>query len=186
MTANIPDHLSYFYREHQALFEVLSDLNEEEAEAILKDDVLWRGDGTYLRYRTAHEGYLRDRFVEKGGAPKRQYPIYMILGDSPTGPHSLDGEYDRKLVIPLSLFGPEDISYTYPDSLYKVPLEDPGRLYLDRDPAPDIYRVEEIGDVIEKYRIFEFNNHYIEAQVWVDEPLNAFRETAAKSADGCA
>jgi len=172
---SIPNHLSYFYRKGQTLFEVLSDLDESVAEEILKRDVLWRGDGTYLRYRKAHEQYLRDRFIEKGGRPRRRYPIYMILGDSPSGPHSLDGEYDHKLVIPLSLFVPEGISFTYPDSLYRVPLNDPGRLYLDRDPAPCVYRVEEIGELIQKYKVYEYNNHYVEAQVWIDEPLEEYR-----------
>lgn len=168
---SIPDHLSYLYRKGQPLFEVLSDLDESVAEEIFRRDVLWRGDGTYLRYRKAHEQYLRDRFIEKGGRPRRRYPIYMILADSPPGPHSPDDECDHKLAIPLSLFAPEGLSFTYPDSLYTVPLDDPGRLHLDRDPAPCVYRLEETEDLIQRYKVYEFNNHYVEAQVWVDEPL---------------
>ena len=30
--------------------------------------------------------------VERGGKPKRKQPIYVILGDSPAGPHDLDTE----------------------------------------------------------------------------------------------
>lgn len=171
----VPDHLSYFYRTGQRLFEVLSDLDEEAAEAILKRDVLWRGDGTYLRHRRKHEQYLRGRFIEKGGRPTRTHPIYMILGDSPSGPHSLEAEYDHKLVIPLSVFAPEDVSFTYPDSLYEVPLNDLGKIYLDRSQAPSVYRMEELETLVARYKVYDFNNHYIEAQVWVDEPLKALR-----------
>ncbi len=167
----IPDYLSYFYRSGQLPFEVLSDLSEDVAERILQNDVLWRGDGTYLRHRKKQERYLRDRFVEKGGQPRRRHPIYMILGDSPSGPHSLDAQYDHKLVIPLFIFGSEDISFTYPDSLYKVPLNDLGKVYLERWQAPSVYRMEELEALVERYRVYDFNNHYIKAQVWNDEPL---------------
>ncbi len=98
----------------------------------------------------------------------------MILGDTPSGPHSLDEEYDHKLVLPLSLFSAEDVSFTYPDSLYKVPLDDLGRLNCDRDPAPCVYRLEELEEVIQKYRVYEYDNHYVEAQIWNDEPLEKY------------
>lgn len=156
-------------------------MDEVAAEEILRRDVLWRGDGTYLRYRKEHEQYLRNRFIEKGGKPRRKYPIYMILGDSPSGPHNLDEDYDHALVIPLSVFEPEDVSFTYPDSLYRVPLNDLGRLYLDRDPAPAVYRIEEIENLIQRYRVYEFNNHYVEAQVWMDEPLEQFKPTKSSN-----
>lgn len=180
----IPDHLTYFYRDGQTLFEVLSDLDQKAAEEILRHDVCWRGDGSYLRYRKKHERYLRKRFVEKGGRPRREYPIYMILGDSPSGPHSLIDGYDRKLALPLSTFVPEEVSFTYPDSLYRVPPDDLGRLYLDRDPAPRVYRLEELEMLIETYRVHKFNNHYVEAQVWVDEPLEGFRGESCEDTYG--
>ena len=79
----IPDYLTYFFRERQTPFEVLSDLEEPVAQNILTQDTHWRGDGTYLAYRKQHERLLREKFIAKGGRSKRQYPIYMILGDSP-------------------------------------------------------------------------------------------------------
>lgn len=171
-----PDYLSYFYRKGQKLFEVLSDLDDSVAEAILEQDVLWRGDGTYLTYRKEHERYLRERFIEKGGKPKREHPVYMILGDSPTGPHDLAKEYACKLIVPLSVFSPLDISFTYPDSLYKVPLDDLGRPYLEREPAPSVHRMDELEELIQTYKVYEFNNHYVEAQIWNNEPLMVNRE----------
>lgn len=170
----VPDYLSYFFREGQTPFEVLSELDELAAEEILQQDTLWRGDGTYLAHRKRHESIMREKFIARGGRPKRQYPIYMILGDSPVGPHSLNQEYDYRLRIPIKVFSAHDVSFTYPDSLYEVPLDDPGRLYLERNMSPIVYRLEELQWVITTYRVYEFNNHYVEAQVWNDEPLQPY------------
>jgi hypothetical protein len=141
--------------------------------------VLWRGDGTYLAARKQHERMLREQFVAKGGRPLRQHPIYMILGDSPHSPHDLHLEYDFFVTIPLRLFGPQAVSFTYPDSLYEVPLDDLGRLYLERSVRPTVYRLEELEQVIATYRVYEYDNHYVEAQVWNDEPLREFARTCA-------
>jgi hypothetical protein len=98
----------------------------------------------------------------------------MILGDSPTGPHDLRLEYPHCVTLPLSFFPRESISFTYPDSLYKVPLDNLGRLHLERDPAPPVYLLEELPWVITTYQVYEYNQHYIEAQVWDDAPMQAW------------
>ena len=120
----------------------------------------------------------------KGGGAVRKHPIYMILGDSPAGPHDLRLEYEFKIVIPLDRFAAEEISFTYPDSLYQVPMDDLGRLYLERCADPAVYRLEEIARVIERYQVYEQNNHYVEAQVWVDRPLEDFRDQRFWQASG--
>lgn len=170
----VPDYLTYFFREGQAPFEVLSDLDEPVAERILMQDTHWRADGTYLAHRKRHERLLGEKFIAKGGRPKRQYPIYMILGDSPVGSHSLNQEYDYRIQIPLEAFSADDLSFTYPDSLYEVPLDDLGRLYLERNQSLTVYRLEELQWVITTYRVYEFCNHYVEAQVWNGEPLQPY------------
>ena len=68
------------------------------------------------------------------------------------------------------------IKVTYPDSLYEVPLDDLGRLYLERNERPIVYRVEDLARVIATYRVYEYNNHYVEAQVWNDEPLCSYAD----------
>lgn len=173
-TVSVPEYLTYFFRKEQPLFHVLCDLEEDAAEEILKHDVLWRGDGTYLTHRKQHERTLRELFIAKGGQPVRQYPIYMILGDSPGGPHDLNLEYAYNVTIPFSIFTPEDVSFTYPDSLYEIPLDDLGRLHLNRNIHPVVYRWEELESVITRYSVYEYNNHYVEAQVWNDAPLQAY------------
>jgi predicted HTH domain antitoxin len=178
----VPDYLTYFFRNGQVPFQTICDLDESEAQAILRRDTLWRGDGTYLSHRKRHERLLRKKFVAKGGKPVRQHPIYMILGDCPQGPHDLHREYDYKIILPVALFSPDDISFTYPDSLYEVPLDDLGRLYLDRNVSPVVYRLEEIRHVIEMYQVYKYNHHYVEAQVWNDEPTRPYADPAQWSA----
>jgi hypothetical protein len=167
----VPGYLTYFIRQGQTPFQVLSDLDEQVAEEILTQDILWRGDGTYLARRKRHERLLREAFVAKGGRPQRRYPIYLILGDSPVGPHSMEAEYDYRIRVPLDAFSADDASFTYPDSLYEVPLDDLGRLYLERNEHPTVYRVEDLPWVVSTYRVYEFNYHYVEAQVWNETPL---------------
>ena len=169
-----PDYLTYLFREGQAPLQTICDLDEPIAEGFLSHDTLWRGDGTYLAHRKQHERYLRDQFIARGGCPVRQHPIYMILGDSPAGPHDLRLEYDYRVVIPLAAFPSHILSFTYPDSLYQVPLDDLGRLYLDRNARPTVYRLHEIAKVVETYRVYEYNNHYVEAQVWDDAPARPY------------
>ena len=167
----VPNYLTYFFRKGQTPFQVLSNLDEQVAETILARDVHWRGDGTYLAHRKWHERMLREAFIVRGGRPQRRYPIYMILGDSPVGPHSMEAEYDYRIQIPLDAFSADDVSFTYPDSLYEVPLDDLGRLYLERNQRPTVYRVEDLQWIVATYRVYAYNNHYVEAQVWNDEPL---------------
>jgi hypothetical protein len=173
---NLPDYLSYYFREGQKRFDVLTDLDPGVAEHLLKNDVLWRSDGTYLSHRRMHEQLLRGLFIEKGGHPHREHPIYAILGESPIGPHDLENEYAYKIKIPLRMFTRDDVSFTYPDSLYEVPLSDLGRLHLERNRNPTVHTIEEIGQVIKLYRVFEINNHYIEAQIWNEKHARLYAD----------
>ena len=168
---DVPDYLTYYFRDGQRPFEVLTDLDPARAEEILNHDTQWRGDGTYLGHRVNHERHLREGFIRKGGHPSRGHPVYAILGESPTGPHDLENEYAWKIRIPLADFSQDDVCFTYPDSLYEVPLDDLGRLSLARNTRPAIYTIEELALVIRTYRVFEIHNHYVEAQIWNDRPL---------------
>jgi hypothetical protein len=174
----VPDYLSYYFRDNQKPFQTLTDLDSATVEDILKTDVLWRGDGTYLEHRKRHERIIRKLFINKGGHPKRNYPIYAILGDSPIGPHDLENEYVYKIKLPLGIFLNDSICFTYPDSLYEVTTDDLGRLYLERNVIPAIYTIEELEAIIEKYQVYKYNNHYVEAQIWNDEQLHLYAEKA--------
>ena len=36
----------------------------------------------YLKERLQTEQWMRQKFIEKGGRPQADYPVYMVLGDS--------------------------------------------------------------------------------------------------------
>jgi len=171
---SIPNYLTHFYRKGQNPFQNICDLDIQVAAEILKKDVDWRGDGTYLSARMEHEELLRSLFIKNGGRPIRKNPIYMILGDSPTGPHDLNNDYQGKIQLPLGIFKSNVISFTYPDSMYKISLNELDKLYLERNDSPKIYRMEELKDVIRTFEVYEHNNHYIEAQIWDDKPIKEF------------
>ncbi|MCM1989110.1 hypothetical protein [Oceanirhabdus seepicola] len=170
----VPNYLTHFYRKGEKPFQNICDLDIQVAEKILKNDIEWRGDGTYLSARKQHEELLRSLFIKIGGKPIRKNPIYMILGDSPTGPHNLNTDYEVKVKLPLEIFKSDIISFTYPDSMYKISLSELDKLYLERNNSPRIYRLEELKDVIKKFEVYIHNNHYIEAQIWDDKPIKEF------------
>lgn len=171
---SIPNFLTHFYRKSQKPFQNICDLNIQTAEKILKEDINWRGDGTYLSARIQHEELLRSMFIKKGGKPIRKNPIYMILGNSPTGPHDLNNDYEQKIQLPLAIFKSDIISFTYPDSMYEILLNELDKLYLERTDSPQIYIMEELPYIAETFEVYAHNNHYIEAQIWDDKPIEEF------------
>jgi hypothetical protein len=74
-------------------------------------------------------------------------------------------------VIPRTIFSDDDVSFTYPDSAFHLPPEDLGRIYLERNPTPVVYRVDDLETLINTYQVCDYNNHYSEVQVWNDAPL---------------
>jgi hypothetical protein len=169
-----PDYLTYFFRRDQRLLRSICEHEQNTARLMLKQDMLWRAQIGYLDERIERERRMRAAFIDKGGFPVRKHPIYMILGDPPIGVNDLRMDYDFSVTIPLEVFDPEEISFSYPDSQFEVPPEDLGCIRLRRTNAPKIYRLDEIEAVIESYRVYEFNNHYVEAQVWNEAPARPF------------
>jgi hypothetical protein len=129
------------------------------------------------------ETWLFDKFVLAGGEPKTNHPCYFTLGKSFFLKER--GSYDAEMEIPLGLFSPKIISFTYPDSFFSV--------WLSRNKDHDLYaqelngrifRLEEVLNLVTENKIpenvqidtaygykFEF---YIEAQVWDWDILNKY------------
>jgi hypothetical protein len=157
MKSMIPDYFTYFFREGQERFQSIYELDDEEIERIVNGET-WREDGTYIAFRKQLEQRMRTQFLEKGGVPQRHHPIYMILGDSPQSPHDLHKNYAHKLVIPRTIFSDTDVSFTYPDSVFHLPVDDVGRVYLEQNPTPTVYLNDDLDHVIDIYRVDEYNN----------------------------
>jgi len=136
----------------------------------------------YMTARRRSEQRLHSAFSRKGGRPRRNHPYYLILetpdaqGLWPTA---------RRVRVPLDAIASEVISFTYLDSMVcDALLTDPDcvpancRQFAGLSCLSDVYRVEELPDLIEKFGFPQ--GTYVEAQVWADEPLKQYREASNK------
>lgn len=173
----LPDRLYHYYDCKRGAFRNLSDLPPDEAEAVLTE-IRRAGHGfasrraeDYLTVRRALEAFVRARFIDKGGAPVRARPHYMILGRCEWVKSWYDEGCD--LSIPLDCFRPQHVSFTYGDTF-------PAMRFADGKPyRRQVYTLFELPEVIRRYGLPQDWNpdgargpdRYIEAQVWSDEPL---------------
>jgi hypothetical protein len=181
MSSNpMPDFLCHYYEAADGPFRNLSDLPPPEAEAIL-DAIRQAGEifasrraADYLTIRRDLEERVRQRFISKGGQPRRLRPHYMILGACPW---LLSWYKDgRELRIPLAAFDPAVVSFTYGDTF-------PAMRFADGKPyRGQVYTLAELPEIVAAYGLpQEWNSdgkggpeRYIEAQVWDDELLKPF------------
>ncbi|MEE4193945.1 MAG: hypothetical protein V2J07_01980 [Anaerolineae bacterium] len=190
------DHVTYYYRTDTPPFQSLSGLPKEEAIAIMRtlaDDsnygARFKDPEGYMSSRKAAEGWVRQAFIAKGGKPHAEYPIAMVLGESPWLVRSTpDINRHGELRIPLSIFNETDISFTYPDSMisYWFGQEQPAGLYHPELHGHVFLRSEILAIIAERgMPEGSWNTHlpdnlapYIEAQVWNHELLEPFRNGA--------
>ena len=175
-----PDFLSHYYERADGPFANLSTLPLEQAEQIL-EEIRRNGNrfasqrsSDYLKKRLELEIKIRQRFAEKGGKPKLTRPHYMILG---TCPWLKDWYVDgQELQIKLSSIPEASVSFTYGDSF-------PAMNYHDGKPyRGQVYTLGELREIVQHYGLpQEWNpdgkggpEHYIEAQVWDDNPLREY------------
>lgn len=176
----IPNMVYHYYEASIGPFVNLSDLTIEEAEriqaAIRKEGKIFaskRADD-YHTVRRELEDKVRTLFIKKGGKPKRQRPHYMTLGSCNwLKEWYLDGQ---ELCVPLEMFKPESISFTYGDTFPAMRYQD------EKQYRGKVYTLDEIVHVIRLYGLpQEWNSNgklgperYVEVQVWDDEPLLNF------------
>lgn len=124
----------------------------------------------YIGVRREVEARLRELFVARGGKPRRRYPFYLVLGESPWF-RDLNVSHSELRIL-LSELDPEVTSLTYPDSF----------IALTRDDKPyynKIFLLSEVSELVTRFR-FPENDHtipyegywetdfelYIEVQIW--------------------
>jgi len=182
----LPDVLTHYYRD--VPFHTLSDLANEQVARVLEEIA----DRRLLEFRLTREEYLprrreiesqmRARFVELGGGPVRRSPHYAILGTFSL--YEDDPEW-RSVSAPLNTVAAGVLSFTFTDSFFTFsernlhgvvipPRPYHGRVYL-LDDLPEL--AQEYGLPGERWRHEEDRRFdvYIEAQIWDDGPLRAFR-----------
>lgn len=146
-------------------------------------------DSQYIQRRVKTEKILYDLFKAKGGLPKKKSPYYLTLGCCD------EWFFGRKhffgsLVFDLEEFDLETVSFTYGDSIPTFMEEfDDGKEY-----RKNVYTLKEIQSLIQKYGYPQqwnpFEEHgpenYIEAQIWSDHPIMAYRQCGYPENEGTA
>jgi hypothetical protein len=178
-----PDFLSHYYEAADGPFRNLSDLPEEQAEAVLQtirragNRFASRRPEDYLTVRRELEERVRNIFLRKGGKPKRLRPHYFVLGECTW----LRSWYVNgcELRIPLVSFNPEVVSFTYGDTF-------PAMRFMDGKPyRGQVYTLAELPWLAANYGQPQGWNpegklgpeRYIEAQVWDEGPLREYLPT---------
>ena len=180
----IPDFLTRYYQKGEYPFMSLNDLPFEEANRIKSAYCRKNGIGRfyaqddYLLHRREIEGWIYNQLIRLGGKPARKVPVYMMLGETPEGEFDIREELQQnaeELRIPLSEIDLAAVSFTYPDSMYELVVDDDGILIsAGRTNTPHVYRYDDLPRVVRKYRICEDYRINIEAQVWDREMLHRY------------
>lgn len=176
----LPESLYHYFDCSYGPFFSLSDLADEEAEAVLQR-IREQGVGfasqraqDYMTIRRQLEQRVRQLFIEKGGQPRRMSPHYMILGCCDW----VKSWYGSgcELCVPLAAFPAEIVSFTYGDTFPAMRYPD-GKAYRGR-----VYTLAELPALVAEYGLpqdwnaegTEGPDRYIEAQVWDDAPLQTW------------
>ncbi len=181
------DFLLHFYRKGSRPFQSLSAVPAVEAQAIMRGlfvegSIFWerfRDPPGYLSFRKQVEKELRNGFLLKGGKPKEDYPIYLVLGRPKWTQISADAMTTMttdEIAVPLGIFSAEDISFTYPDSMVSaIIMKEKNPDYYEPEYHGKVFTLEEIRGIIEEKgmpgegwftKMPKHYAHYIEAQAW--------------------
>lgn len=191
-----PSYLTHYFVRGMEPFRTISELDESQWEVLCNQlSQLRETDSTYnrrfsQRYRAIRldaEHELRSRFQAAGGKIERRSPIYFCLGSSTWWEGFCDHEQIR---IGLDQIDPTTVSFTYPDSLTSLGfLRQFGLLHDEKPYHGKVFRLDQIDEVIRKYGFpdgrsdSEYREYhkedletYIEAQLWSDAPIEAFKQ----------
>jgi hypothetical protein len=196
------DLLLHFFRKGSKPFQSLSDIPEYQALSIMRrlfveGSILWerfRDPSSYLFFRKQVEQKIRNDFLLKGGMPQERYPIYFVLGRPKWIEDAADAQTINttdEITIPLSILTPEDVSFTYPDSMVSAMMESAKNPeYYEPDYHGKVFTLTEIAEIVtqkglpgDKWqtRMPKHLAHYIEAQVWNRKPLLEYYEQITRN-----
>ncbi|NMH88490.1 hypothetical protein [Flavivirga algicola] len=185
---DIPEFLYHYYEIEQGPFLNITQNKLEEAKKIQNNISVGfnsKRPSNYVELRFALEKRLREGFIAKGGKPKSSSPSYFTLGKC----EWMQSCYANPGVvkIPLTNIKPEQISFTYPDSMVSFQFYDEPKLAKYRKACNgQIYLLDEIQKLLNQYGIPSKDkwssqenlkyDRYIEAQVWDDHIINNYLE----------
>jgi len=183
-------HLYYYHKKGLDPFRTVMDFPEAELVAFMEthlpEETIFHNDPTgYIRRRRETEAWLFTSFREIGGKPACPNPIYMTLGKSPYIERL--GLYSECLEVPLSLFAPESLSFTYTDSYVSRWLAEAAHQCFNPLLHGRVFSLAEMLALLSDTPHVDARNSgnrrynlFIEAQVWDHQPLRQFCAAAAK------
>ena len=192
---HLPEVITHNYDPSRGRFLNLCNLPDCEAEAILAA-INSSGRRTiksnYLVRRRRTEAWLLSERTRKLGKPSLRHPIYFFLGDMADG---ADPSRPASVVLPLSAFADDMVTFTYPDSMASLPLGTHADDAGERKPYHgQVFTLNEIRDVVSAFgmpRRFEFGafgggpDRFIEVQLWDDEPLRVLLNQPVNQSKFC-
>ncbi len=183
----IPQFLFHYYELENGPFRNITKYGYEKAENIQNQiSKGWNSKRpeNYIDLRFSLEKRIKEQFASKGGKPNRNDPFYFTLGECDWAKSWYVNPGVIK--IPLTDFNPEHVSFTYPDSMVSFQFHDEPKLATYRkDCNGQVFLLSEMKDLVSKYGIpseekcqtdekFKYDK-YIEAQVWDDELIKAYK-----------
>ncbi len=189
------DFLLHVYRKGGTPFRSLSALPTEEALEMMRrlyveGSVFWERFSDpegYLGFRRQVERSLREGFLGKGGRPKSEYPIYLVVGrprwfDTAADARTLQST--SEITVPLAALDSRSISFTYPDSMVSALMaRERNPHYYEPDYHGRVFTLAEIEQIVMRNglpgegwetRMPRQYAHYIEAQVWDPQALQRY------------
>ena len=183
---NTPDYLTRLYQKGDHPFVSLNDLPFEEANEVKKRHCakysigLFYAQDDYLIHRKEIEKWLRNELIRKGGNPQNEVPVYMILGESPTGDFDIRVSLQKnaeEIRVPIGAIDILALTFTYPDSMYEFVYDNDGHIIGgNRTNTPRVYLYNELRDLINERNVFNPYTYHIEAQIWDREALDLYWE----------
>ncbi|NLJ96099.1 MAG: hypothetical protein GX321_03015 [Clostridiales bacterium] len=121
----------------------------------------------YYQKRKRTEEWLYSKIFDLGIKPKNKFPLYFVLGES----SYLNKWYENGIKTRLMLknIRPEDISFTFGDSMSRMDSKD--RMSPFNIETLTAFIHEKTDDVSSYLAQLDMQNRYIEAQLWNDRYL---------------
>jgi hypothetical protein len=180
--------LTHYYHKDDSPFQSLSLLTDDAALCVISN--LRNRSGTvyqrfrnpeqYLQQRRATENWVRQEFIKQGGRPALAYPYYFVVDRSTWIEAGFNGE-SCMVQFSASTFPPEQISFTYPDSMISYWLKSQANQAFYRpEYHGQVFNLKEICQIIEMFGLpneawqtdaTRKYDLFIEAQVWTSIPL---------------
>jgi hypothetical protein len=184
--------LTHYYHRDDQPFQSLSSLPKGEALNVIsklssRTGAVYdrfRHPQKYLQRRQETETWVRAEFIHKGGRPITPYPQYFVVERAVWIEEGFNGQ-SNCIQIPLSAFSPEQVSFTYPDSMISYWLRDQtNEVFYRPEYHGQVFRLSEICQIINRFGIphEEWRTNkarewdlFIEAQVWGSISISAMQ-----------